>query len=85
MNPLLARLKKASKIAETSTLAENEILGNIECAPTHIPCIDIAFCGALDGGVTSGLTIVAGASKSFKCVDGKTRIILYVEDEENNH
>lgn len=66
MNPLLARLKKASKIAETSTLAENEILGNIECAPTHIPCIDIAFCGALDGGVTSGLTIVAGASKSFK-------------------
>lgn len=66
MNPLLARLKKASKIAETSTLAENEILGNIECAPTHIPCIDIAFCGALDGGVTSGLTCIAGASKCFK-------------------
>ena len=82
MNPLLARLKKASKIAETSTLAENEILGNIECAPTHIPCIDIAFCGALDGGVTSGLTCIAGASKCFKCVDGKTRIILYVD---SNH
>ena len=82
MNPLLARLKKASKIAETSTLAENEILGNIECAPTHIPCIDIAFCGALDGGVTSGLTCIAGASKCFKCVDGETRIILYVD---SNH
>lgn len=66
MNPLLARLKKASKIAETSTLAENEILGNIECAPTHIPCIDIAFCGTLDGGVTSGLTTISGQSRSFK-------------------
>lgn len=66
MNPLMARLKKASKIAETSSLAENEILGNVECAHTGIPCIDIAFCGALDGGVTSGLTTLAGASKSFK-------------------
>ena len=66
MNPLMARLKKASKIAETSSLAENEILGNIECAHTGIPCIDIAFCGSLDGGVTSGLTTLAGASKSFK-------------------
>lgn len=66
MNPLMARLKKASKIAETSTLAENEILGNVECAHTGIPCIDIAFCGSLDGGVTSGLTTVSGQSKSFK-------------------
>lgn len=82
MNPLMARLKKASKIAETSSLAENEILGNIECAHTGIPCIDIAFCGSLDGGVTSGLTTLAGASKSFKCVDGNTRIIVYVDEDD---
>ena len=68
MNPLMARLKKASKIAETSTLAENEILGNVECAHTGIPCIDIAFCGALDGGVTSGLTLFCGESRVFKSV-----------------
>ena len=68
MNPLMARLKKASKIAETSTLAENEILGNVECAHTGIPCIDIAFCGSLDGGVTSGLTLFCGESRVFKSV-----------------
>lgn len=68
MNPLMARLKKASKIAETSSLADNEILGNIECAHTGIPAFDIAFCGDVDGGVTSGLTLFCGASKSFKSV-----------------
>lgn len=68
MNPLMARLKKASKIAETSSLAENEILGNLECAHIGIPAFDIAFCGDLDGGVTSGLTLFCGASKCFKSV-----------------
>ena len=68
MNPLMARLKKASKIAETSSLADNEILGNIERAHTGIPAFDIAFCGDVDGGVTSGLTLFCGASKSFKSV-----------------
>lgn len=80
MNPLMARLKKASKIAETSSLAENEILGNVECAHIGIPALDIAFCGDLDGGVMSGLTTVSGPSKSFKCVDGNTRIVVYTDD-----
>ena len=48
MNPLMARLKKASKIAETSSLAENEILGNVECAHIGIPALDIAFTGEVD-------------------------------------
>ena len=68
MNPLMARLKKASKIAETSSLAENEILGNVECAHIGIPALDIAFTGELDGGLMSGLTAVAGPSRVFKSV-----------------
>ena len=68
MNPLMARLKKASKIAETSSLSENEILSNVECAHIGIPALDIAFTGELDGGLMSGLTAMAGPSRVVRWV-----------------
>ena len=37
-----------------------------ESIPTDLPILNLAFSGSLDGGLLPGLTVVAGASKSFK-------------------
>ena len=34
--------------------------------PTDLPILNIAFSGSLTGGLESGLTVIAGQSKSFK-------------------
>lgn len=37
-----------------------------DCISTEVPILNAAFSGSLDGGLLSGISIFAGASKSFK-------------------
>ena len=34
--------------------------------PTHVPMMNVALSGSVDGGLAPGLTILAGPSKHFK-------------------
>ena len=66
MAGLLDKLKKNSKIAETSTLEKSAFYGDKSFVPTNVPAINIALSGSIRGGLMSGLTVVAGPSKHFK-------------------
>ncbi len=60
------RLIKNSTIEYTSTLTESKIYAKKDMIPTSVPMINVALSGSIDGGITPGLTMVAGPSKHFK-------------------
>lgn len=80
---LMDRLKKASKIEYASSLSKTKVLEDMECAPTMIPALNIAFCGSLEGGVTAGLTMWAGASKCFKSLFSLVCAKAYLDKYED--
>jgi RecA/RadA recombinase len=65
-NNLLERILKNSPTKHASILSESEFFKDKDVIPTDLPILNIAFSGSLDGGLSSGLTILAGQSKSFK-------------------
>lgn len=66
MSSLFERMMKSGSVKEASLMSENKIFLQKEYIHTGIPIIDVAFSGRLDGGITPGITIIAGQSKSFK-------------------
>lgn len=66
MNKLIEKLKKNSQIKETAILSESKIYGHKTETTTNVPMINVALSGKVDGGLTSGLTVIAGPSKHFK-------------------
>lgn len=66
MSSLTERLKKNSKIKETTSLLESKFFEAKEQIVTDVPALNIALSGRLDGGLRAGLMMVAGPSKHFK-------------------
>jgi len=66
MMSLKDRLIKASTIEYTATLTESKIYSKKDVIPTTVPMINVALSGTIDGGITPGLTMLAGPSKHFK-------------------
>jgi RecA/RadA recombinase len=60
------KLKKNSRIKHTSILNESEFFSEKEVTPIDVPMLNVALSGKLNGGLTSGLTVLAGPSKHFK-------------------
>jgi RecA/RadA recombinase len=60
------KLKKNSKIKETEILADSKFFSEKDQVATEVPMINVALSGSIDGGLTSGLTVLAGPSKHFK-------------------
>jgi RecA/RadA recombinase len=63
---LMDRIKKTSSIDIASVLDESEVFGDRQMIPTEVPIINVALSGSLNGGLTSGVTEIAGPSKHFK-------------------
>jgi RecA/RadA recombinase len=63
---LLDKMLKAGSIKSASVLSKSSFFNTKEVIPTDLPILNIAFSGSLEGGLLPGLTVVAGASKSFK-------------------
>jgi RecA/RadA recombinase len=63
---LINRLIKSSTIEDTSVLSESKIYGKKDMIPTSVPMVNVALSGSVDGGLTPGLTVLAGPSKHFK-------------------
>jgi hypothetical protein len=76
-NNLLERILKNSPTKHASILSESEFFKDKDVIPTDLPILNIAFSGSLDGGLCSGLTVIAGQSKSFKCLGGDTKLVVY--------
>jgi RecA/RadA recombinase len=60
------KLKKNSKIGTSATLSQSKFFGDKELVDTGVPMINVALSGDLNGGLSSGLTVLAGPSKHFK-------------------
>lgn len=65
-NKLLEKILKNSPTKYASILSESAMFNNKDTISTDIPIVNVAFSGELNGGITSGLTLFAGPSKSFK-------------------
>ena len=63
---IMDKLKKNSKLDHTSILSESKFFNEKDMVPTHVPMMNVALSGSVDGGLAPGLTILAGLSKHFK-------------------
>jgi RecA/RadA recombinase len=78
-NNLLERILKNSPTKHAAILSESEFFKDKDVIPTDLPILNIAFSGSLDGGLSSGLTILAGKSKSFKSLLGLLCMKAYLD------
>ena len=60
------KLQKNSRIKETAILDQSKLFSGTEMVTTKVPMINVALSGDPDGGLTAGLTVLAGPSKHFK-------------------
>lgn len=75
---LLERMAKAGSVKAT-TLEDSFLFNKKDKIPTGIPIIDVAFSGSFDGGLVSGLTVLAGPSKHFKSNLGLVAVSAYLK------
>ena len=56
---IMDKLKKNSKLDHTSILSESKFFNEKDMVPTHVPMMNVALSGSVDGGLAPGLTILA--------------------------
>jgi len=63
---VMDKLKKNSKLAHTEVLSNSKFFTEKDMVATDVPMVNVALSGSVEGGVTPGLTVLAGPSKHFK-------------------
>jgi hypothetical protein len=76
---IMDKLKKNSKIKETSILADSKFFNSQDMVPTNVPMINVGLSGSVDGGLAPGLTVLAGPSKHFKTSFGLIMASAYLK------
>jgi len=66
MSSIMDKLKKNSKLKATEILSKSRFFNDKEMIPTDVPMVNVALSGSIDGGLSPGLTVLAGPSKHFK-------------------
>ena len=60
------KLKKNSKISQTDILSDSKFFTEQDMVQTDVPMVNVALSGSITGGITPGMTVLAGPSKHFK-------------------
>ena len=60
-------------------LLSEEKIKEISMFPTALPILNIALSGDVDGGLSHGLSVVAGPSKHFKSLLGLILVKAYID------
>ena len=60
------KLKQNSKLKATEVLSESKFFNEKDQTQTDVPMVNVALSGSVDGGLSSGLIVLAGPSKHFK-------------------
>lgn len=63
---VMDKLKKNSKLDHTEVLSKSKFFIAKDMVTTDVPMINVALSGSIDGGLTPGMTVLAGPSKHFK-------------------
>ena len=80
---IMDKLAKNSRIKESSQLDKSKLFSNQEMVTTKVPMINVALSGDPDGGLTSGLTVLAGPSKHFKTSFALLMAAAYLDKYED--
>ena len=65
MPSIMDKLKKNSKL-DSDIITKSKYYGKKDMSPTDVPMLNVALSGSVDGGLSPGVTILAGPSKHFK-------------------
>lgn len=79
MPSIMDKLKKNSKVSTTEILAESKFFNEKDMIATDVPMMNVALSGDPDGGLTPGLTVLAGPSKHFKTSFGLIMASAYLK------
>lgn len=79
MSSLLDRMKSAGTIKLSNTLDKSVFFQKKDQTLTQIPILNIALSGRINGGLTSGITTLAGPSKHFKSLAGLILVKAYLD------
>jgi len=79
---IMDKLIKASTIDEVDLLSKSNFMEKSE-TPTPIPMINVALSGSMDGGLKSGLTVLAGPSKHFKTTFALLMLKSYLDADKD--
>jgi RecA/RadA recombinase len=63
---IMDKLKQNSKLKHTEVLSDSKFFNEKDQTPTDVPMVNVALSGSVDGGLSSGLIVLAGPSKHFK-------------------
>ena len=80
---IMDKLKKNSKVKETSVLSESKFFNEKDMVQTEVPMINVALSGSVDGGLSAGLTVLAGPSKHFKTSFALLMAAAYLRKHED--
>ncbi len=83
MSSLLEKLKKSSRVTGTDVLADSKLFGEKELTSTPVSMVNVALSGSIDGGLASGLTVLAGPSKHFKTSFALLMAAAYLKKHED--
>lgn len=79
MSKLLDKIKSAGSIKIADVLSDSTFFNEKDNVVTELPILNVAFSAKTGGGFTSGLTLFAGASKSFKTMLGLYSLKAYLD------
>ena len=80
---IMDKLKKNSKIKTTEVLQDSVFFQEQDVVVTEVPMVNVALSGDVDGGLTSGLTVLAGPSKHFKTSFALMMASSYLKEHED--
>ena len=63
---VMDKLKKNSTLKHTEVLSKSKFFTEKDMVSTSVPMVNVALSGSIDGGLTPGMTVLAGPSKHFK-------------------
>lgn len=84
MSNLMNRLKGAGAIKSAMIMNESFLFNEKDLVQTDIPALNIALSGTVNGGLSPGLTIIAGPSRHFKSMFGLMMVKAYLDKYEDS-
>lgn len=80
---ILDKLSKAGTVKTAYLLSESTFFSDRDIIRTPVPALNIALSGSMDGGLKSGLTVIAGPSRHFKSNLGLVCVASYLDKYED--